>query len=362
MAVESASAVLKVGGLKFDGWTSVSIDVGLDALSGGFDLGLTQRWPGHPERWSVEPGDACALSIRTSGGDIPLMTGWVDRSSDSLDPRRHPITLSGRERTCDLVDCSAIHSPGFWTQRTVVQIASDLLAPFGLKASADVDVGAPFARFALEPGETVFEAIERMTRQRGLLPITTTSGDLLFTRPAQIHAGYSLIEGETMETCAFDNDVSDRFSRYVLKGHDPSDESAGSKAARPSAEALDAGVRRHRPLLIVADEESTQATLEASAKWEASVRAGRAQTVTATVSGWTTADGDLYRRNVLVPVKAPTLGLDAEMLIESVGFRRSAREGSTTELKLVLKEAYSLKPIPAPATPRRTATTPPNRR
>lgn len=355
MAEPARNITLKVGDRLFDGWTSVEVETGIDALSGRFSLALSDRWPGQPDQWKIEAGDACRLFV----GDAPVLSGWIDRASLSLDPDSHPVTMDGRERTCDLVDCSALNQPGFWTGRTVLQIATELAQPFGIAVSADVDVGRPFDRFALEPGETVFEAIERMTRVRGLLMLTTVDGDLRLTRPAQTRAAYALEEGVNLKSVAFVNDVAGRFSRYLVKGHDASDESAGTAAARPSAEATDPAIRRHRPLLIVNDEESTTATLEETARWETTVRAGQSQSVTARLSGFHAPDGSLYAANVLVPVRAPSVGVEADLLVESVRFSRSARQGASTELRLAPPQAYSLQPIPEPRAARRQATPPP---
>jgi prophage tail gpP-like protein len=345
--------MLKVGGRQFDGWTDVSIDRPLDALCGAFTLGLTERWPGQPERWRIEAGDAAQLLI----DDEPIIDGWIDQARYSLSPNRHAIQINGRDRTCDLVDCSALHTPGFWTNRTLLQIATELCAPFGITVTIEGDPGAPFARFALEPGETVLDAIVRMTALRGYLATTDKGGNLLLMRPTEQVAGFTLVEGETIEQIEFDNSVVGRFSEYRLLAHDTSDEAALSAAARPGGSATDPGVKRHRPLLILADEETTAAGLDASALWEASVRAGQAQMVRVLVSGWRAPDGAVWRPNRIVPVRAPTVGIHAELLVSAVKFRRGATEGSRCELSLVRPEAYSLKPVASP--PGRRVSSPP---
>lgn len=354
MVESSPNVTLKIGGRRFDGWTSVSIDRRLDALCGAFALGLTDRWPGQPERWRIETGDQAQLLV----DDEPVVNGWIDRARYKVTAHNHPLDVAGRSRTCDLVDCSAIHSPGSWRGRTIGQIATDLTRPFGIAVTVVGDPGPPFSRFALEPGETVLAAIERMTVLRGLLATTDAAGDLVLQRPSEQSAGFELVEGVNFEEVEFDNDVTERFSEYTVKGHDASDESAGTRAARPSGRAEDPGVRRYRPLQIIADEEATTASLQDSARWEASVRAAKAQTVTGSVSGWRSPDGRLYQPNVLVPVRAPIVGVTAELLVAGVRFKRSAREGSRTELTLVRKESFSLKPV-AEAPARRTAAAPP---
>lgn len=344
----SDNVTLKIGGRRFEGWKHVRIVQGLDALAGTFSVALSERWPGRPEEWGIEAGDACELFI----GDDQVMSAWIDRFSTSLEPDRHPVEVVGRERTGDLVDCSAVHKPGSWKNRTLEQIVAELAAPFGIKASAAVPTGRAFDRFALQQGETVFDAIERMARQRGVYPVTTVTGDLELRRPGQTDGGYALEVGVNLKGVSFDTDLTDRYSQYTLKAN------ANDGATRPKGEAKDPGVRRHRPLLIVNDDESTTGSLADRAKWEASVRAGKSQSVTGSVAGWRAANGQLYRPDRLVPVKAAEVGVEATLLVVSVTFELGER-GRVTELSLAPKEAYQLEPISEPKAKRRTATTPP---
>lgn len=329
---------IKVASQILRGWKSVSVTWGIDALAGRFSLYLSHRWPGDPADWGIKGDDACQVFI----GDDKVITGWIDTPDHSIDPNRHPFGVSGSSKTVDLIDCSAIHTPGSWKNRKLEQIASDLAAPFGIKVKAVASTGAAFPTFALQQGEKVFDAINRMARQRGVLPITTPEGDLELIQPGKSAAGYSLIEGENIETATLVDSRVDRFSEYILKGY------SADGRSRPKAIAKDAGVTRYRPLLIVNDDDSTPATLSDRAKYEATTRAGKGREATVVVSGWRSADGQLYRPDRLVPVRAPSIGLDEELLIKSVTFTRDAT-GTRTRLALSPKEAFSLMAVPAPA-------------
>ncbi|MBI1407291.1 MAG: hypothetical protein GC145_14345 [Caulobacter sp.] len=330
---------LKVVGQALRGWKSVSVTRGIDALAGPFSLGLSHRWPGAPADWGIQGDDACEVLI----GDEKVMTGWIDTPVHSIDPRRHPFTVSGAAKTVDLIDCSAIHTPGSWKNRKLEQIAADLTAPFGIKVKAVASTGAAFPTFALQQGEKVFDAINRMARQRGVTAVTTIDGDLEFIQPGKTAAGYSLIEGENFEVATFTDNRTQRFSEYLLKGY-----SADGKT-RPKATAKDEGVRRHRPLLIVHDDDSTPGNLSDRAKYEATRRAGEGKELVVTVSSWRARNGQLYAPDRLVPVKAPSIGVEGELLIKSVTYLRDAVSGTRAELMLSPKEAFSLMPIPAPA-------------
>lgn len=338
---------LRVGGKIFTGWTGMTLSRGIDALVGHFSISLSDRWAGDPAQWGIEAGDACTLFI----GADKMMTGWIDEAEIAIDPGRHPLTVSGMEKTVDLTDCSAIHSPGSWKKRRLEQIAGDLTAPFGIKVVAKASTGAVFDSFALQQGETVFAAIDRMARQRGVLPVTNVDGDLELISPGQTKAGYQLTLGDNIEAITFNNSVGDRFSDYVLKGY-----SADGKS-RPKATQKDAGVGRYRPLMIVHDDASTPENLKARALHEARTRAGRGQRVQITLSAWRDGDGAVYLPDRLAPVIAPRVGVADELLIYAVTYHRD-ESGTRCELTASGRDAFSQVPIPAKVKRHRKATPP----
>jgi len=339
---------IRIAGKIFTGWKTASITRGIDAMVGHFSLSLSERWPGDPDQWGIEAGDACSLFI----GEDKVMTGWVDTAEYSLDAERHPLTVTGLESTIDLTDCSAIHRPGSWKKRKLEQIAADLTAPFGIKVVAEASTGEAFAAFALQQGESVFEAIDRMARQRGVLPVTGPDGELRLIKPGQIAAGYALEVGAAIEAISFTNSVADRFSDYVVKGY------SSDGKTRPKASAKDPGVARYRPLLIVNDDASSTSSLEARARHEAQTRAGRGQQVQITVSSWRAEDGQLYAPDRLTPVTAPIVGIKGQLLVYSVTWRRD-ETGTRADLMLTGKDAFSQLAIAPKAKRRRKATPPP---
>lgn len=337
----SDEVTLTIRGRRFEGWKKVSVERSLDTLCAGFELELTDRWNGQPERWEIEAGDACEVFI----GPDKVVTGYVDAPTYAIDATSRGIQVRGRDRTADLVDCSAIHTPGSWKNRKLDQIVAELLKPFGLTVRALKPTGSPFEKVALQPGETVFELISRLCAQRGLLAISDEQGDLLLTTPGSASAGYSLDLGRNLEAVTFTNDVVDRFRDYHLKAHGPAGQGA---ASRPKATASDSGVSRYRPLLIIGDDETSTAALAARAKWEATVRAAQGQQVQAVVSGWRDDSGSIYRIDRLVPVRAAPVGVNDTLLVAGVAFTMD-ETGSRTRLTLMRREAFSQQPVVAPA-------------
>jgi len=175
---------LYIDNMVYSGWTALSIKRSLEAAAGSFSLTLSERWEDAAvpasvtTAWPIYSGDSAIVKI---GSDI-VITGYVDDVSISLSATSHSITVTGRDLTEDIVDCSAMNRPGQWLNRTLEQIASDLCKPFGVTVSADVVTGGPIAEVNIQPGESVFQTLERIAKGRKLLITSTPDGNLKFTR------------------------------------------------------------------------------------------------------------------------------------------------------------------------------------
>lgn len=340
---------LLVAGRLYEGWTEVEVVKGVRDLAGAFTLQWRDRDAAGRPLPPIRRGDACEVRIASEdGGGETVISGFVDQARAELDADRRSLTVSGRDRAADLVDCSALHSPGRWRDRTLAQIAAELIAPFGLSVRVEGDAGPPFARFALQQGETVFEALERLVRFRGLMIKADRAGGVVLHRPGGRRAAFSLKEGVQPLRLSAVDDGADRFSLYVLKGQSAgSDALNGEAAAGPKAEARDPGVGRHRPLLVLAEAEATLANLAARAGWEANVRAAEGRSLEITVQGWRDPTGALWSADLVVAVEAPSVDVSGDWLIADVAFRLSEDEGSTTALSLSPPDAYRPEPISA---------------
>lgn len=346
MAEARDVVTLTVGGRRFEAWKTVSVAKGIADVAGAFSLEYAERTSETSEPVRVRRGESCVVSV---GGET-VITGWIDAATPDFDPENRTLRVEGRDKASDLVDCSALNTPGVWRGRTLIQIATDLVKPFGLSIEAAADVGQPFRQFAIEQGETVWDAIERLARFRGLLAVSTAEGGLRFIRPGQARAGFSLRQGVELIAASAGHDGRDRFSTYVLKGQSAGDDEVnGVAAAGPRAEVTDPGVTRHRPLLIIAEEQATLSSLRDRAAWEASRRAAEGETADLTVQGWRDPTGAIWKADQLVRVVSSWLDIDAEMLIADVTFSLTPETGSTTVLRCVPPDAYRPEPPEAQA-------------
>ncbi|WP_066644597.1 phage baseplate assembly protein [Sphingomonas sp. CCH16-B10] len=155
--------------------------------------------------------------------------------------------------------------------------------------------------------------------------------------------------GDNLLEATATHDVSERFSEYIVKGQASGDDTLfGAAAASSSARAADPAITRYRPQIVIAEDQATIAGLIARAKFEASVRAGRAQSAEVTVLGWRTPGGALIAPNQLVDVEASELFIEGRMLIEAVRLTLDG-QGERAVLSVVPPQAYSQIAVPEQA-------------
>ena len=254
------------------------------------------------------------------------------------------MRISGRDKTGDLVDCSALYKSGQWFNVKLDRLALDLLAPYGIKVIVQANIGAAFPTHNIQQGESVFECLERAARMRGVLLTSNSQGDLVITRAGKAKASMAIVEGENLLSGHVDLSWKDRYSSYTVKGQTSGDGwmygNAGKVQVNPKITVADKAITRHRPLIVLNEGKADGVTAERRAKWEKNIRVGRSARITAQVQGWGSAE-KLWEPNQLVLVRAPSLRANFEMLVVSVTYLLD-EGGTRTELSLSLPEAFDM--------------------
>jgi len=328
---------LLVDGLRYGGWQDISIQRGLEQVAGQFSLQVTERWPGQEQPRPLQPGQAATLLI---DGEA-VLTGWLEEVQPGFEASRCWLNVGGRDRTADLIDCSAVFRSGQWKGSSLQRIAEDLLAPFGIAVQvgplAAARAAAVLASFSIEEGEKVFDTLERAARLQGVMLWTDGLGRLLIDLPGSRRAEVELVEGGNLLRAEARWRSNERFSEYIVKG-----QARGQPHGRGTAR--DGGVQRYRPLIILAEDQAQGPTAERRAAWEATVRMGRSRRCTVRVQGWRQHGmrGPLWQPGLRVVLDSPRLQLMAELLIVSVRYLKNAQDGTLCELELADPRAFDL--------------------
>lgn len=338
----SRDVQLVIDGQRYGGWKGISIDRGIETACSAFDLSLTERWAGQDVARPIRPGAECLLTV----DGATVITGYVDDVAINHSATDHSVSVRGRDKTGDLVDCAAIHLTGAWANVTLLQIATDVARPYGVTVVSETDVGAPFPQWQIEEGETAWECIERAARMRGVLATTNDAGQLVLGRAGSSHIGAMLRLGENIKSASGTFTVRDRYSHYIVKGTMPgSDTTDPLQHTSPSATARDEGVTRYRPLVVVAEDNGDPAVLNTRAIWERNVRYGRATRIEVAVAGWY-AGKTLWAPNRLVRYEDSFMGVADDLLIASVRLSLDDQEGFMSALSLTRREAFDVEPLP----------------
>lgn len=337
------TVTLTVAGTEYSGWTEVAVTRSMETIAGGFELGVTERWPGQQARSGIPLGGACSVAI----GGQTIITGHIDEVEPTYDARQHRVMFRGRDATGDLVDCSAINSPGWWVGASLLTIAGDICEPFGIKIYGAVPTGT-FTLFSLQMGESAFEAISRMATRAGVLPVSDGQGGIVFTRSGMGAYAASVILGRNILKARGQFSNQDRFSQYIVLGQSPgNDYIAPAMITAGKGVAYDKGITRYRPLVIMANVvDAGMEIYQTRANWEATVRMGRAWRHVVTVQGWRDANGVLWQPNSMSHLADDFLGIHGPVLISGVRYLLSEDQGTTCELTLTRQAAFDTEPMP----------------
>lgn len=319
MSSDAAEIVtVSVGGATFTAWEDVSIEASCRDVCRSFTLKAAAEM-GSQQLFAIfKAGSPVTI---TAGNDLVLV-GYVDRSRPRITPKRYEITITGRSKGQDLVDCAAIHETGHMEGVTVGDLAKKLDI-FGVGISSVIDRLPSLPKVQIVPGLTVHQTIEPLVRAAGGTLMGKADGSVAIWNAAKApkHRG-ALVEGDNIEEGSADHDMSGRHSRYIVRGQRPY--GSGPDALEIEAIAKDAGVARDRPTVIVVEEDTDKGRVKSKARNRRDKAAGKGLSAEIKVAGWRDSYGELWTPGHLVWTESPSLDLVQDMLIETVSFSQSS--------------------------------------
>lgn len=338
------------GGKRYRNWTTVRLrrDVGTWAS----DFMLTVAEPSKKgsgwEGLKLKPGDPVQITL----AGFKFLTGVVETRQVVLTAQAHAVQIVGLSVTEAPVKGSMVTSQLDFKGYGFPAIARSVLAPYGIKFklnNAPAGIEKPFKIEHGFPGETVFQFLERLARQRGIFITDNADGDLVGAEvDTSASSAATLEEGRNIyEASAIITDASFR-SEYVGFSQIPgSDDAWGKAASQLSAKAESTVFKRHRPLVFAADRPSTKEDLAQRIDREQAQRIGTSVQISIVVKGWLKPGGkELWKEGEMISVRSPSIfpmkDPTMKLAVQAVTFAQDSVRGSTTTLDLVLPEALQL--------------------
>lgn len=365
---------IRANGVDLKGWTDVSITAGITMAARTFSVGITFSWPQAKDvLTAVSLGDKVEVLI----GSDTVLTGYIFSSPISYSGQSVTVSIAGRSKTADIIDCcpiaSAITKPAAssgdswagagavpatgsqsrpetpavsqWKDKSIEQIAADICQPYGVDVIAEASTGDPISLHAIENGETCFESISRLLTVGQLFAMDDEAGRLVLTEPgAAGFAAGGLELGVNILRGAMDRDAADLFSDYVVEGQRAgTDESFGADASHLNSEALDNESSRYRLIVLPQSGAMTSDLCRRIAQFEQRRRRALLKSVSYEVVGWRDSSGKPWRPNTQVHVRDSLLGIDDLLLIAEVTYSLSS-SGMLTRLNLAPIDAFKASP------------------
>lgn len=330
---------IRVGGRVFAGWLQSEVSRSIESLAGTFSIPTT-----------LVPGDVPQIrrqdEVQVVVGDEVVITGYVMAAEPFYDDNTCGLNVAGRDRTGDLVTSTAIHKGGQWRGVKIDRIVRDLVEPLGIKVKVAADIGKPLPDFKLAFGEGRLDAIARVCKMRGVLPMPDGVGNLLLTKAGTAKAPGEIRRGKNVISMRGIGTDERRHSEYLVYGQGEVGEDFDAARQR-KARATDPEIKRYSPLVIPADGNVSQADMQALVDHVARVRRGHSQGFEYTLEGWL-VNGKPWPINARVPVFDDVAGLNGdEWLICSTKLSVDLKRGATTVVTVRPVEAYDSVPLKA---------------
>lgn len=337
------SVVLTVDSQQWDGWTEMSITSSLETIAGEFDLTVTTQWSEASPR-VIRQGMPCTVAL----GSDTVVTGYIDDFIPSYDAENVSIRVTGRDKTGDLVDSSVVHKSGQWKGVRLEKLAEEICKPYGVAVINETDTGEAFPSVALEQGETAFDLLDRLAKQRGVLLTADGLGRLVITRASTKRAGVALVLGKNILAARGRFSWRERNSQYIVKGTTSAggstwDEQPAKVTGGRQTIVDDNEINRYRPKILVNEDSLTVGGANTRGEWFKARMLGEANSTEITLAGWRENgdSGPLWQKNQLVDIDDPVQNLKTTWLIKTVTFTEGDN-GRICVLTLVPPESMDL--------------------
>jgi len=288
---------------------------------------------------AAEPGASATAWMFKAGTDISIMSngslmcrGYVDRYQPTLaEHDTAEINISGRSRSQDYVDSSAVHDTNQFKNKTPQEIGA-ALDHFGVGIATDEQLKkVPIYR--ITPGETAFRCLEKLCREQGVFPVGQADGSIKITKAGkQRHAG-ALIEGQNIKRIEADHNWSGRHSDVIVRGQAPYGH--GEDALQIEGKARDAELGRYRPVIVIHDGDTDKDRAKKRASTRRDREAGNALKADVVVQGHHDEGGTLWEPGALVFVSSNFADIHQDMAIETVTYSQDRKDGTLSVLSLV---------------------------
>ena len=362
----------------YDGWKSARIEAGIDQICRSFAVEVTDNFPGNLGKFiRLRAGQSVVVKI----GKDTVCTGYITSTPISYNAKSVTVEIQGKSKTVDLVDCcspwaaigpakttqsgegsdtwkdvdpdknktakvsAAKVAVTSWHNQPTEKIIADLCAPYGISVVCKSDIGGKHTNFTVNPGEKVFESINRLLVKDNLIVTDDEFGNLLIAEVGQEGvADDELKTGENVLTGRAEFDANPLYSTYAVLGqHKGSDLEFGRQVSQDKSIQTSSFVGRYRLLVVKDTGQSSKQSAESLSSYEKEFREAKYFSALHLVQGWRQSSSKLWRPNQLVDLYDSVLQIKGQNhLVQKVVFVLDAG-GAIAQIASIPKKGYGRK-------------------
>lgn len=349
-----------INGTEYQDFTDVQVTKSIETLAGTFRIATTSS---ALINFPIKVFSECQILV----AGTQVINGYIEKLTISYtDGNAHDITVSGRDRTADIIDSTVKDKPSNYNPPITLKAFTERVLKAYNLSNIKVIEQTPIPEFKKNDsklsgtlGESLFDYIQRYAHKRQVLMTTNGDGNIVFLRAPTQRYNTHLILSEnapaTILEAKIDYDTSKMFNEYIChaqenptSGGDDTQYSISTKktsgikstSVKP---VIDDEVRNSRIYTFEADSSTNEETIEKRAKWEANFRRSQMKKWSYTIQGFIAKDDKkIWEPGYLIRVIDDFANTDSILLISSVIYQQNLAQGTRTVLKLVNKDSFTL--------------------
>jgi prophage tail gpP-like protein len=335
-------AVVVIDGMEYFEWTSVQVILRANGNpTAEFRLTVSEQEPLGDEfaAFRIKPPDKATIYL----DGFKAIYGFVATRQVYYNATSHTVEIRGKGWDGRTGDMPSISQTGEFKNQNVLSIAKALAGKIGVNVKAAGNLPTfPIPRFNVQPGETVFESVEKLMRSIGGVFTSDADGNWILAGPGSGEGGNNLIEGyniiEGRETIHSLMNVEQQQMVGQSPGNDDQSMSQvtqmlGKNSSKGAVAGLLQAGSQARSLMEIPG--FAEALMKQRATHESNVSDSNAIYVWITHIGWQRPSGGLWRPLDNAFVDSPMLIMQRPLQVREVTFSQDSAGGTKTELTLM---------------------------
>lgn len=350
MADDKEFCEVTINGEIYRDWVSVMVRIGVELPIPIFRLQTIEPSDKElNERFlKIKPGHE--VNIKVTGGTL-MKAGYVESRQVSYDDTRHAVQIDGLAAAGPSLEVSVDRKDVQFQNYKLEALANKLLEPLKVKFKLDGQskhTDVKFPNVIIYRGERIFEAVDRLCRQRGVWLYGDTEGNLVGgTGGAGGGGSEDLIEGQNIVKASLYEKFPE-YARHVIEGQDQGKDDVFARTnAEVGAKAEVKNGKEGRSSIELGGRMNKEEA-QARADYGAKALAATHMRVVVEHQGWTKPNGGgFWKVKDEVRVKSPMLFLkeneDQRLRLWSATWQQNA-SGTTCNVELVNDAAWNESP------------------